>query len=678
MQASLFAYGEKFSKAASVFSQLGDGTRLKILWLLCHTKECVTDIAAALFDITCPATNNDSNKEYLSMSERIKIIMRIVMAVLILGVLKYCEAYGVLSLAGKFAGGLYLVPYLIAGWDVLLEAWEGIREGEIFGECFLMGIATIGAVILGEYTEACAVMILYQTGELFSDYASDRTRENISALMDLRPDSANLETVPGKTESVDPSSVPEGSIIIIKPGEKIPIDGVILEGISAVDMKALTGESIPQSVKAGGKVLSGGVNLSGVLRVRTTCTFQQSTASKILALIESSDSGKSRSEKFITRFARAYTPIVCVSALILAVIPPMFGGDVRAWEYRALTFLVVSCPCALVVSVPLAFFAAIGRAGRRGILVKGGMFIERLASVSAVMFDKTGTLTRGVFEVSGVYPESVAGNELLHMAAHAESVSPHPIAAALRRACPCEDDGCRVEASEEIPGLGVRAVVNGLTVCAGNLAMMPGAAGDDVRPETAGTVVHVSAGGKYSGHVVISDKLKDNAKSAVEALRAEGVGRVIMLTGDNESSAAEIARSAGITEYQSGLLPADKVRAVENVKGVRAFVGDGMNDAPVLAAADVGIAMGGLGSDAAIEAADVVIMDDDLMKVAEAVRISRKCMMIARENVCGSIGVKLLCLGLGAVGLAGMRLAVFADVGVMVLAVMNSLRAMIR
>lgn len=613
------------------------------------------------------------------MSGRVKTAGRIVIAVLILGGLKYCEALDVLSWGGKFSGAFYLLPYLIAGYDVLLEAWEGIREGEVFGECFLMSIATIGAVILGEYTEACAVMILYQTGELFSDYASDRTRENVSALMDLRPDYANIEDENGASHRVEPSSVPEGSIIIIKPGEKIPIDGVILEGHSGVDMRALTGESIPRSVKQGDEILSGGVNISGLLRVRTTKIFAQSTASKILALIEDADNGKSRSERFITRFARVYTPAVCISALALALIPPILGGDIRAWLYRALTFLVVSCPCALVVSVPLAFFAAVGGAGRRGILVKGGIFIEKLARLSAVIFDKTGTLTRGVFEVSGVYPESEPETELLHMAAHAESYSSHPIAAALRRAYPCENDSCTVEDAQEIPGLGVRANVNGLTVCAGNLGLMSEVVGDDVRPcSEAGTVVHVSADGKYSGHVVISDRLKDNAKSAVEALRSEGVGRVIMLTGDSESSAKEIAGSLGITEYHSGLLPADKVKAVENVKGVRAFVGDGINDAPVLARADVGIAMGCLGSDAAIEAADVVIMDDDLTKIPEAVRISRKCMRIVRENVYGSIGVKVLCLLLGAVGMAGMRAAVFADVGVMLLAVVNSMRAMIR
>ena len=604
------------------------------------------------------------------MNERMKIILRIFTAGLILAGLKVFDA-------GNFAWGLYFAAYLISGYDVILGAFRGIREGEIFDEHFLMSIATIGALILGENFEACAVMMFYQVGELFSDYASDRTRENISALMDLRPDYANLEAEDGTSKRVDPSAVTEGSVIIIKPGEKIPIDGIIIDGHSGIDTSALTGESIPRSVKTGDDVLSGSVNLSGVLRVRTTKTFTESTASKILALIEDSENRQSHSEKFITRFARIYTPAVCVSALALALIPPMFAGNFRAWVYRALTFLVVSCPCALVVSLPLAFFAAVGGAGRRGILVKGGIFIERLAELSAIIFDKTGTLTRGVFEVSSVHSNSMTENELLHIAAHAERYSSHPAALALRRAYPNEADNCTVEDAQEIAGYGVRAKVNGSEVCAGNSPFMAGIVGDDVRPcAESGTVVHVSAGGNYAGHVVISDKVKDNAKSAVDALRAEGINNIIMLTGDSEQSAKDTANALGITDYYSGLLPADKVKRVEGVKGVRAFVGDGINDAPVLAGADVGIAMGCLGSDAAIEAADVVIMDDDLSKIPEAVRISRKCMMIVRENVYGSIGVKAACLALGAFGLAGMRLAVFADVGVLIIAVLNSVRAM--
>ncbi len=604
------------------------------------------------------------------MNERMKIIVRIVMAGLILAGIKIFDA-------GNFATVLYLSAYLISGYDVILEAVEGIREGEIFDEHFLMSVATIGALILGENFEACAVMMFYQVGELFSDYASDRTRENISALMDLRPDYANVENEDGTSQRVDPSEVTEGSVIIIKPGEKIPIDGIIIEGHSAVDTSALTGESVPRSINAGDEILSGAVNMSGVLRVRTTKTFTQSTASKILALIEETSDSKSHSEKFITRFARVYTPAVCASALILALVPPIFAGNFRAWVYRALTFLVVSCPCALVVSVPLAFFAAVGGAGRRGILVKGGIFVERLAELSAVIFDKTGTLTRGVFEVSSVHADSMSENELLHIAAHAERYSSHPAAVALRKAYPNESDNCRVEESEEIAGHGVRAKVEGSEVCAGNLSFISGVVDDDIRPcDEAGTVVHISSGGSYAGRVVISDKVKDSAKPAIESLRSEGVRKIIMLTGDSEQSAKRTADETGITEYYSGLLPADKVKRVESVEGVRAFVGDGINDAPVLACSDVGIAMGCLGSDAAIEAADVVIMDDDLMKIPEAVRISRKCMMIVRENVIGSIGVKIACLALGAFGLAGMRLAVFADVGVMILAVLNSVRAM--
>ncbi|MBR1658001.1 MAG: cadmium-translocating P-type ATPase [Synergistaceae bacterium] len=602
------------------------------------------------------------------MSERLKIILRISGSAVIIAVLKF---------SGVESVWFYLVPYLIAGYDVLVEAFNGVREGEVFDEHFLMGVATIGALILGDYTEASAVMMFYQVGELFSDYASDRTRESITSLTGLRPDYANLEQPDGTSERVDPSEVTEGSVIIVRVGEKIPLDGVIIDGHSGIDTSALTGESVPRSVKTGDEVLSGSVNLSGVLRVRTTKTFTDSTASKILALIENSGSNKSYSEKFITRFAKIYTPAVCLSALAIALIPPMFAGNFRVWVYRALTFLVVSCPCALVVSVPLAFFAATGGAGRRGILVKGGIFIERLAKISSVIFDKTGTLTKGVFEVSGVYPESMTDGEILHMAAHAERYSSHPVAEALRRAYPDENDSCAVEGVEEIAGYGVRAIVNGSEVCAGNLGFMA-EVGADVKPcNDSGTIVHVSVDKNYAGHAVISDSLKENAKSAVASLRSQGIKRVVMLTGDSESSAREAATSAGIDEYYSGLLPADKVRKVESIEGIKAFAGDGINDAPVLTCADVGIAMGALGSDAAIEAADVVIMDDDLMKIPEAVKISRRCMRIVNENVYGSIAVKLACLLLGAMGLAGMRLAVFADVGVMVIAVINSARAML-
>ena len=604
------------------------------------------------------------------MNERVKVIMRVVVAVLILWAVNFLPSEGIMRLM------LYAVPYLVAGYDVILEALDGIREGEIFGECFLMSIATIGALFLGEYNEASAVMIFYQLGEAFSDYASDRSRDNITALMDLRPDYANLELGGGEVQRVDPSGVEAGSVIVVRPGEKIPIDGVVLDGHSGIDTRALTGESQPSEVMAGDEVLSGCVNLSGVLRVRTTKIFAQSTASKVLELIGNADTKKSQAEKFITRFAKVYTPAVCISALVLASVPPFFLGGFREWFYRALTFLVVSCPCALVVSVPLAFFAAVGGAGRRGILVKGGIFIERLAELSCVVFDKTGTLTRGVFEVSAVHPEDISGNELLHIAAHAERYSPHPAGRAIRDAYPGESDGCTVEDAEEIPGYGVRARVNGRVICAGNSRLMDDTGASWQPCDRSGTIIHVSTDGEYSGHVVISDALKEHSRDAVSQLRSQGIGRIVMLTGDNEDTAREVAGSLGITEYYSGMLPADKVKKVQELPGVRAFVGDGINDAPVLACSDVGIAMGALGTDAAIEAADVVLMDDDPLKVPEAVGISRRCMRIVRQNVWGSIGVKMACLVLGALGIAGMRLAVFADVGVMCLAVLNSIRAM--
>ena len=563
---------------------------------------------------------------------------------------------------------VYILVYIAAGYSVILEALRGIRDGEIFGECLLMTAATVGALILGEYAEACAVMIFYRLGEFFADYASEKTRKSVSSLMNLRPDYANLEN----QGRVDPSQVPEGSVIIVKPGEKIPIDGVVVDGRSGIDTSALTGESMPSEVMAGSEVLSGSVNLSGVLKVKTTRTFSQSTASKILELIETAGKTKSSSEKFITRFAKIYTPSVFAMALIIAIVPAIFTGNIKTWAYRALVFLSVSCPCALVVSVPLAFFAALGASSRRGILVKGGIFIERLAEVSTVIFDKTRTLTKGVFEVSGIFPEKRSADDVIHMAAHAERFSPHPAAEALRRAYPNESDDCRVDDNEEIAGFGVRAKVNGHTVVAGSSRLM-----NVATPQARGTVVHVSVDGEYSGHVVISDKVKENAGAVIKSLKSEGIERVIMLTGDSESSAKEIAGSIGISEYYAGLLPSDKVKKLEEIDGVRAFVGDGINDAPVLSCADVGVAMGAMGSDAAIEAADVVIMDDDLRKIPESLRISRNCMRIVRQNVYGSIAVKIVCLVLGGLGLAGMGLAVFADVGVMLAAVLNSSRVMI-
>ncbi len=607
------------------------------------------------------------------MNEQTKNIFRIISAVIILIIISCLDAEGYLRLV------LYIVPYLIAGYDVLLEALEGIREHEIFDENFLMAAATIGALVLGEYAEASAVMIFYKLGELFEDYASDRSRKNIIALMDLRPDYANIERN-GVIERADPAEVPEGSVIVIRPGEKVPVDGVIIEGHSSIDTKALTGESLPRDAGEGDSVLSGSINISGVLRVKTSCRFQDSTASKILALVEESSANKSRSEKFITRFAGIYTPAVCICALALFLIPTLINpSDFQIWLYRALTFLVISCPCALVISIPLTFFAGIGASGRRGILVKGSNFLEMLSDLSCVVFDKTGTLTRGVFEVTAVHPEIIGGNELLHLAAHVERYSLHPAADALRRAYPSESDSCRVDEAEELAGYGVRAKVNGKMICAGNSKLMDLAGAEWHSCNKPGTIIHVAVDGIYAGHVVISDVLKPSAKDAVDALRSEGVRRIAMLTGDTKASAEEAAESLGIDEVYSELLPADKAEKVREFMtsgGHVAFVGDGINDAPVLALADVGIAMGAVGSDAAVEASDVVLMDDDPLKIPEAVNISRRTMLIVRENIYFSAGVKLLCLLLGAIGIADMWLAVFADVGVMVIAVANAMRAM--
>lgn len=600
-------------------------------------------------------------------------LMRIISSGVILAALHFFPVDGILKLV------MYMIPYLIAGYDVLLEALEGIREREIFDECFLMAIATIGAFVLGEYSEACAVMIFYQLGELFGDYASDKTRESITSLMDIRPDYANLEQ-DGQIIRANPSGVVRGSIILVKPGEKIPIDGVIIEGHSALDTKALTGESIPRDVTEGDEVLSGCVNMSGVLRVRTTKEFGESAVSRILELVENASSRKAKAEKFITRFSRIYTPAVCIGALLLVLIPSLINpADFTKWLYRALTFLVISCPCALVLSIPLTFFAAVGGAGRAGILVKGSNYLEVLADLSCVVFDKTGTLTRGVFEVVAVHPEVLSETELLHLAAHVERYSAHPVADSLRRAYPDESDSCAVGEAEELAGYGVRAVVNGETVCVGNTKLMEKAGAEwHSCSRDSGNVIHVAVNGKYAGHIVISDVVKESAGAAVSALAREGISRIVMLTGDTDTSAQAAAKTLGIIEVYSELLPADKVAKVEEFaeKGRAAFVGDGINDAPVLARADVGIAMGALGSDAAVEAADVVIMNDDPLRVAEAVKISRKCMRIVKENIAFSVGVKVLCLVLGAFGLAGMWAAVFADVGVMVIAVMNAVRAM--
>ena len=587
---------------------------------------------------------------------------------------------------------LYLVPYLVIGYDVLAEAWEEIREGEVFSEDFLMGIATIGALAIGflpgakpEFTEAVFVMLFFQVGEIFEDMAEDNSRKSITQLMDIRPDSANVERE-GKILVVDPGEVAVGETIVVKPGEKVPMDGVVVEGVSSLDTVALTGESIPREVSVGDAVYSGCVNQRGLIRVQVSKVFGESTASKILELVEHASEGKSHSERFITRFARVYTPVVVVSAIAVAFLPPLFSGDFLAsfsiWLIRALTFLVVSCPCALVISVPLTFFSGIGCASKHGILVKGSNYLEALSKAGVVVFDKTGTLTKGVFEVTAVHPSEMDETQLLHLAAHVERYSTHPIAASLRAAYPHESDTCTVEDVEEIAGQGVRAVVNGKVVCVGNTRLMD-AVGAQWKPcEKTGTIIHVAVDGVYAGHIVISDAIKSDSKVAIQHLKAEGVQRTVMLTGDRKEVAESVAKALGLDDWHAGLLPAGKVDWVEKLLASKgkgrtlAFVGDGINDAPVLARADVGIAMGAMGSDAAIDAADVVLMDDRPSKIALVVRIARHTLAIAKENVVFAIAVKVAVLILAALGLAPMWLAVFADVGVMVLAVLNATRAL--
>ena len=587
---------------------------------------------------------------------------------------------------------IYLVPYLIAGYDVIAEAAEGLFHGELFDEDFLMCVATVGALCIGflpgaeaQFPEAVFVMLFFQVGELFEDYAEGRSRESISHLMDIRPDSANVERG-GEICTVSPETVAVGETVVVKPGEKIPLDGVVIEGNSSLNTVALTGESLPSDVKEGDTVVSGCVNLSGLLKVKVEKSFGESTASKIIDLVENAGENKSKSETFISKFAKVYTPAVVFLAVALAFIPPLISGDFSGsfplWLQRALTFLVVSCPCALVISVPLTFFGGIGGASRQGILIKGANYMDTLSKLGTVVFDKTGTLTKGEFEVNAVHPDKLDGTQLLHLAAHVERFSTHPIAVSLRNAYPDEADGCSVEDVEEISGQGIRALVNGDTVCVGNSKMMD-AVGAQWHPcHKVGTIVHVSVNGVYAGHIVISDKVKDDAEDAVAGLKALGVSRTVMLTGDREEVGKDVASRLGLDEYHAGLLPADKVAEVERLIESRpsgttlAFVGDGINDAPVLARADVGIAMGGLGSDAAIEAADVVLMDDKPSKVAVAVRIARRTIAIARENVWFAVGVKVAVLVLAGLGLAGMGLAVFADVGVTVLAVLNAMRAL--
>ncbi len=583
---------------------------------------------------------------------------------------------------------LYLVPYIIVGYDVLRKAWKGILKKQVFDENFLMAVATIGAIVLGEYREGVAVMLFYQIGELFQSYAVGRSRRNISELMDIRPDYANVETEDG-LEQVDPDEVDIGSIIVVKPGEKIPIDGIVESGQSTLNTSALTGESAPRDVREGQEVISGCINLNGVLKIRTTREFGESTVSKVLELVENSSSNKSRSEAFITRFAKFYTPIVCYSALALAVVPPLVRlvfmhaapewGD---WVYRALTFLVISCPCALVISIPLTFFAGIGGASNAGVLVKGSNYLEALSKVKYVVFDKTGTLTRGNFAVSGVHHSEMENERLLWYAAHAESFSDHPISESLRAASAVPVDQSRVSDVREYSGKGVTAVVDGVNVAAGNIKLMEQLGISAIPCSHEGTVVHIALDGKYAGHILITDEIKPTSAEAISQLKKQGVRKTVMLTGDRKKTAEAVAAKLHVDEVYSELLPADKVEKVEELiaqKGageVLAFVGDGINDAPVLSRADVGIAMGALGSDAAIEAADVVLMDDDPLKIVKAVKIASKCMRIVYENIYFAIGVKVLCLVLGAFGLAGMWAAIFADVGVMILAVLNAIRAL--
>ena len=608
-----------------------------------------------------------------------KKLIRIIVAATLMIIFEFFQTTG----AARFF--LYMIPYLIVGYDLLIKAARGIKNLRALDENFLMAVATIGAICLalyddGNYTEAVAVMLFYQVGELFESYAVGKSRKNISELMDIRPDFANIETESG-IEQVDPDEVEIGTEIIVKPGEKIPIDGVVTFGKSSLNTVALTGESLPRNVEVGAEVLSGCINLNGVLKIRTTKIFGESTASKILELVENASSRKSKSEEFITKFARIYTPIVVACAVALAIIPSIIFGNVETWIYRALIFLVISCPCALVISIPLTFFAGIGGASRKGILIKGSNFLETLSKVKTIVLDKTGTLTQGIFDVSAIHTKNFDERQLIHLAAHAERYSTHPIGISLKKAYPNENDGCDVEILQEISGQGIRAKINGEIISIGNEKLMD-AIGAQWKPcKNFGTIIHVATGENYIGHIVISDVTKPTSKDAIKQIFSAGVENVVMLTGDNKKIAAQIADELGIKNFRSELLPADKVSELEKILADEknskvAFVGDGINDAPVLRRADVGIAMGAMGSDAAIEAADVVLMDDDPLKISRAIKISRKCLSIVKQNIIFAIGVKVLCLILGAVGVANMWFAIFADVGVMVLAVLNSIRAL--
>ena len=611
-----------------------------------------------------------------------KMLTRIIIAFVLIAVLS------VLSVDGYLEFALYMIPYLVIGYDILIKAFKGIRNKQVFDENFLMAVATIGAILLKDYKEGTAVMLFYQIGELFQSYAVGKSRRNITELMDIRPDYANIEN-DGKLEKVDPDEVEIGSIIVVQPGEKVPLDGVIVEGTTTLNTSALTGESLPRSAKPGDEIISGCINMTGVLKIRTTKEFDESTVSKILELIEESSSRKSRSENFISKFARYYTPAVCYGALALAVLPPIVNLVIlhnpamwSQWIYRALTFLVISCPCALVISIPLSFFAGIGGASNAGVLVKGSNYLETLSETKYVVFDKTGTLTKGVFEVAGVHHNTMEQFKILEYAALAESFSSHPISRSLKTAYGKEINQNRVTDVEEISGNGVTAKVDGTPVAVGNVKLMKRIGVEAVECHQVGTVIHVAIDGAYAGHILISDVPKPTSKDAIANLKKNGIKETVMLTGDIDRVAQQVAGELGVDRVYSELLPADKVSKVEELlakkseKEKLAFVGDGINDAPVLSRADIGIAMGAMGSDAAIEAADVVLMDDDPMKIVKAIRIAKKCMRIVYENIYFAIGIKGICLILGAVGIANMWVAIFADVGVMVLAVLNAIRTL--
>ena len=617
-----------------------------------------------------------------------KMLVRIIAAAVLLIVLNFIPATGIVRFI------LYLVPYLVIGYDILLKALKGIKNRQVFDENFLMAVATVGAIALalydrsGDYTEAVAVMLFYQVGEWFQSYAVGKSRRNISELMDIRPDYANVER-DGRLEKVDPDEVEIGSVIVVQPGEKVPIDGIIIEGSSSLNTSALTGESLPRDTKAGDEIISGCINMTGVLKIRTTKEFGESTVSRILDLVENASSRKSRSEDFISKFARVYTQAVCYAALALAFLPPlvrMFAlglpADWGTWIYRALTFLVISCPCALVISIPLSFFAGIGGASNAGVLVKGSNYLETLSQTKIMVFDKTGTLTQGVFEVNGIHHNKLEDEKLIEYAALAESASSHPISRSLQKAYGKEIDRSRVTDIKEISGGGVIARVDGAEVAAGNDKLMNQLGIPYINCHSVGTIIHMAVNGTYAGHIVISDVVKPHSKEAVQALKAAGVRQTVMLTGDARKVADQVASELGLDSVYSELLPEDKVNKVEELlknkpeNAKLAFVGDGINDAPVLGRADIGIAMGAMGSDAAIEAADVVLMDDDPLKIAKAIRISRKCLRIVYQNIIFAIGIKLICLVLGAMGIANMWLAIFADVGVMIIAVLNAIRAL--